>query len=275
HSGAPVASWKRLLKRIVVGRFYRGLAGALAVGESNRAYHRLYGLPEERIFPGVLPADGRRLLAAVPDPRAARNEVRAGSGIPEDAVVALFCGNLTPWKRAADLAVAVEAAGPPVWGLVVGDGPERQRIAAVAARSDRIRLAGFVNQSAIPRYFTAADLLVVPSERDAHPLVVTEALFHGLPIVVSDAVGCIGPGDTAQVGRNAVVFPSGEVAALTKLLVDLSGDASRLARMGEESRAIAPGHDATSAARLLAHAVRATIRLGPRQVRNRGVGGGA
>jgi len=275
HSGAPVAAWKRLLKRIVVGRFYRGLAGALAVGESNRAYHRLYGLPEARIFPGVFPADGRRLLAAVPDLGAARREVRSELGIPEEAVVALFCGNLTPWKRPTDFAVAVEAAGPPIWGLVVGDGPERERVAAAAARSDRVRLAGFVNQAAIPRYYAAADLLAVPSERDAHPLVVTEALFFGLPIVVSDAVGCIGPEDTAQVERNALVFPRGDVSALTRCLVELARDRERRARMGEASRAMAAGHDATAAARLLAGAVRATVRLGPREAENRGVWGGA
>jgi len=265
NAGAPVAAWKRPLKRLLVGRFYAGLAGALAVGGNNRAYHREFGLPDERIFPGVLPADGRRLLAGVPDPAAARREVRASLDLPEGAVVALFCGNLTPWKRADDLVAAAQAAGPPVWALVVGDGPERTRVESLAAAgAGRVRFAGFVNQSAIPRYYAAADLLVVPSERDAHPLVVTEALFFGLPIVVSDALGCIGPGDTAQVGRNAIVFPRGNRRALAGLLASLAGSPDRRAQLGEASQAIAREHDAPEAARLLANAVRAAVRLGPR-----------
>jgi len=251
----------------VVGRFYDDLSGALAVGESNRAYHRFFGLEEDRIFPGVLPADGQRLLGALPDVAGARREVRAGLGLPEDAVVALFCGNLTPWKRASDLVAAVGLAGEPVWGLVVGDGPERERVAAAAAASGRVRLAGFVNQSAIPRYYAAADLLVVPSERDAHPLVVTEALFFGLPIVVSDAVGCVGAGDTAQAGRNALVFPREEISVLAGLLADLASDPGKRARFGVESRRIAAEHDAPTAARLLAAAVRSVVRMGPRRKR--------
>jgi len=266
HAGAPVAAWKRPFKSLLVGRFYAKLAGALAVGDNNLAYHRRFGLPQERIFPGVLPADGQRLLASVPDPAAARREVRAALGIPDDAVVALFCGNLTPWKRPVDFVEGVERAGPGLWGLLVGDGPERGRVeAAVGAGSGRARLAGFVNQSAIGRYYAAADLLVVPSERDAHPLVVTEALFFGLPVLLSDAVGCAGPADTAQVGRNARQFPAGDRAALAALLAELAADPAARARMSAASREIAPEHDARRGAELLAAAVRQAVRLGPRR----------
>lgn len=270
HGGAPVAAWKRPLKALFVGRFYARLAGALAVGESNREYHRRYGLPDERILPGVLPADGRRLLESVPDQVAARREVRHDLAIPEGAVVALFCGNLTPWKRPVDFVTAVEAAGPEVWGLVVGDGPERPRVeAAVTAGSGRVRLAGFVNQSTIGRYYAAADLLALPSERDAHPLVVTEALFFGLPIVLSDAVGCIGAGDTAQPGSNALTFPVGQPLRLAAELARLAEDAPLRGRLGAASLEIAPDHDAPRSAALLAQAVRKVLELGSRRGEHR------
>jgi len=137
HAGAGEALWKRPLKELLVGRFYARLAGALAVGDNNRAYHRRFGLPEERIFPGVLPVDGARLLASVPDRAAARAEVRAMLGIPAGALVALFCGNLTPWKRPVDFVEGVERAGAELWGVVVGDGPERARVEAAVAASRR------------------------------------------------------------------------------------------------------------------------------------------
>lgn len=273
HAGAPVAGWKRPLKALFVGRFYARLAGALAVGQNNRAYHRRYGLPEDRIFPGVLPADGRRLLAAVPDPAQARGELRRELGIPEDAVVALYCGNLTPWKRPLDFVRAVESAGPSVWGLIVGDGPERPRVeAAIGEGGGRIRLAGFVNQSAIGSYYVAADLLVVPSERDAHPLVVTEALFFGLPILVSEAVGCVGEDDTAQVGRNATTFTVGSSEELSANLSRLAGDHGARTRMSGLSREIAREHDVPRAAQLLVAATRRALVLGVRGARASGSG---
>ncbi len=268
HAGAPVAAWKRPLKALFVGRFYARLDGALAVGQSNRAYHRRYGLPEERIFPGVLPVDGGRLLASVPEPAVARAELRRDLGIPEEAVVALFCGNLTPWKRPFDFVRAVQAAEPRVWGLVVGDGPERPRVeSALAEDRGRVRLAGFVNQSAIGRYYAASDLLVVPSERDAHPLVVTEALFFGLPVLISEAVGCIGSDDTARPGQNAEVFPVGRPEELARLLGRLTRDGAERARLGTASRALAPEQDAPHAARLLAIATRRVIEASPRSGR--------
>ena len=34
-----------------------GFDGAMAVGDRNREYHRRFGMPEERLFPGVLPVE--------------------------------------------------------------------------------------------------------------------------------------------------------------------------------------------------------------------------
>jgi len=98
--------------------------------------------------------------------------------------------------------------------------------------------------------------------------VVTEALFFGLPVLLSDAVGCAGPTDTAQIGRNARRFPAGDSAALAALLAELAGDPTARARMSAASRAIAPEHDARRGAELVAEAVRRVVRLGPRRSRS-------
>ena len=52
---AAKAVWKRLLKAVVVRKFYSRVDGALFVGDNNRAYHLHYGLPDERLFPGAYP----------------------------------------------------------------------------------------------------------------------------------------------------------------------------------------------------------------------------
>jgi glycosyltransferase involved in cell wall biosynthesis len=269
HAGRSTPAWKRALKGAVVGAFYRKLDGALAAGESNGAYHRRYGLPAERIFPFVLPVDGERLRARAGDMEEARRSVRDALGIPLGAVVALFCGNLTPWKRPTDFATAVARASalePAVHGVVVGDGPERAAVEAIASGPGgaKVRLAGFVNQSDIGRYYAAADVLVLTSERDAHPLVVTEGLFFGLPVVLTDRIGCVGPGETAQPGRNAFVFPCGDVGQLAEMLVDLARNAGKRSAAGQESRAISATQDASDAARLVGQGVSTLVQMGPR-----------
>ena len=98
-----------------------------------------------------------------------------------------------------------------------------------------------------------------------HPLVVTEAAAFGLPVVVSDAIGCIGAGDTARPGENALVFPCRAAGELRRALDRLQGDPDLRRRMGEASLRVAETQDAEAAARLLAEATRALHALGPRR----------
>lgn len=256
--------WKLLAKRLVVGSFYRRVDGALYVGENNRRYHRQYGLPPERLFRGTLPIDRERLLAAVPDPAAARAEVRARHGIPQDTCVAVLCGKYVAHKRPADLLAAVK--GRPLWALLVGEGPERPALEDLCRREGiaNATLTGFVNQSAVGSYLAASDLFVLPSSTEAYGLAVTEACAFGLPLVVSDRVGCIGEEDVAQPGRNARIFPCGDVAALAAQLVELSQDREKREAMARESARIARRHDVQFAARALAEAVARLIAIGPR-----------
>lgn len=269
HAGRRISAWKGLLKRAVVGTFYGKLDGALTVGESNREYHFRFGLPPERLYPWTLPVDGSRLAADVAARETLRRSLRERFRIPEGDLVALFCGNLTPWKRPLDFAKAVVAArraGGAVRGLVVGDGPERAGLESYLSGVEEpgVTLAGFVNQAEIGAYYAAADALVLTSDRDAHPLVVTEALFFSLPVVLSDAIGCIGAGDTARPGENAVVFPCGDVERLGAELLGLERDEVRRSALGEASGRVASANDAQSSARLLVEAVRGAVAAGRR-----------
>src|SRR5204862_3444285 len=54
-----------------------------------------------------------------------------------------------------------------------------------------VRFCGFRNQRELSPYYHAADLVVLPSRHsETWGLVINEGLHHGVPAVVSDAVGC-------------------------------------------------------------------------------------
>ncbi len=263
--GRRVALWKRPVKAFVVRRFYARVDGALAVGDSNLAYHMHYGLPAARIFRGCLPVDRERLLGAVSDREAARLEVRRRFGIPPGAFVALFCGKLVSRKRPLDLARAVMAAEGETWAMFVGDGPLAPELRRLARGCPRLVVVGFVNQREIPRFFAACDALAMTSENEPHPVVVTEAACFGLPVVASDRVGCVGPADTARPGFNAMVYPCGDEEALADCLRVLRDDPALRKRLGEGSLSIAANHDATAAAAQLRDACQCLLQLGPRR----------
>ena len=96
--------------------------------------------------------------------------------------------------------------GLPVWSLLVGDGVERGAMEEFSQRQG-IRnsvVTGFVNQSSIPAYYAAAEVTAITSFRDPHPLLVTEGVSFGLPVIVSDRVGCIGPSGPRPVPEDII-----------------------------------------------------------------------
>jgi glycosyltransferase involved in cell wall biosynthesis len=130
--------------------------------------------------------------------------------------------------------------------LFVGDGPLRpglQQRASALGLEDRVRFSGFVNQKEMPLVLDCGDVLAMTSEKDPHPLAVTESMIAGNAIVASDRIGCVGPTDTVRAGINGLVYPCGQVEALATALGQLVVDGELRRRMGEASRRLAPTQD--------------------------------
>ena len=79
-----------------------------------------------------------------------------------------------------------------------------------------MRFLGFQNQSQLSPFYHSADALVLPSHSETWGLVVNEALHHGVPCVVSDAVGS-GP-DLIEPGVTGEMFEAGSVWGLAAAL---------------------------------------------------------
>jgi glycosyltransferase involved in cell wall biosynthesis len=233
----------RVMKALVLPPLLRQVSGFFTVGDRNEEYLRHYGVPPEKMFRGGYPTDEERFLAARGDRERRRREARRRWGVGPSAFVALFVGKLITRKRPLDLAHAtleVRADTRPVVTVFAGDGALKSAIETVAAGcSERFRLLGFVNQSALADTYAGADVLVHPAERDPHPLAVTEAAMVGLPVVVSDRVGAVGPTDTARPDVNAVVYEMGSVEQLAAALRRLATDAVLFERMAAATAQVA------------------------------------
>jgi glycosyltransferase involved in cell wall biosynthesis len=101
-------------------------------------------------------------------------------------VVGVF-GALLACKR-VELAIAAVASMREGSLLVVGDGPERERIArAGAALGARFHMTGALGADEVPAWMRAIDVLCFPANADeTFGMVVIEALACGRPVVASD-----------------------------------------------------------------------------------------
>jgi glycosyltransferase involved in cell wall biosynthesis len=207
------------------------------------------------MYRGSFPIDVARFRHAI-GPLSAddRSRLRVDLGLSPEAIVVLLVGKLIGIKRPLDFVEAIARlrdATPRIEGLIVGSGPlesqVRRRIQELNMH-DRIRMSGFVNQSEMPRVLWIGDILAMCSEKDPHPLAVSEAMAVGNAIVASDRVGCVGPTDAARPGRNALTYACGDIDALAARLRELAAKPEQLESMRRESWKLAQSQDVEAAA---------------------------
>ncbi len=140
--------------------------------------------------------------------------------------LAITVNHLHPRKRIdlfLEALAAARAAGADVGGVVVGLGPEREALGALAARlglEDAVHFAGFVPEAALPACYAAADLYVHTGLQESFGLSVIEAATLGLPVV---AVAEGGPTATVVDGETGYLVPAtaeGVGAAIARLAAD-------------------------------------------------------
>ena len=147
------------------------------------------------------------------------NAVRRRYGLWRKPVIG-FAGSLKAWHGVQTLVLALAGLPENVHLLVVGDGPQRQEIEALAAAlhvTTRLRMAGAVAHERMPDYLAAMDVAVAPYETQPDfyfsPLKVMEYLAAGLPVVASSQ------GDLPEIiGDAGVLVPPGDEPALRAAL---------------------------------------------------------
>jgi len=215
HARARGAIGRRL-RDAGLRAYYRSFARLLFVGERSRAHFERLGIGPERLVFSPYCVDVAPFDPSEDRREALRASARSDLGLAADATVLLFSGKLSERKGVDLLLDAVKAMPPPRPTIVfLGDGERRGALAA-RARADPgvdVRFPGFRNQSQLSPYYHAADLLVLPSVRsETWGLVVNEALHHGVPCVVTEAVGCAP--DLVVAGRTGETCAAGSAPAL-------------------------------------------------------------
>jgi glycosyltransferase involved in cell wall biosynthesis len=156
-----------------------------------------------------------------------RQVARAALGLTGPTLISV--GALIERKRHRLILEAL--AGLPEFSLlIVGEGPERAALEALAGRlglAGRVRLPGSVPHMVMAQYYSAADLSVLASSREGWANVLLESMACGVPVVASDI-----PGNDEVVGERAaglivaVNTPAGIAAAVRDLWADMPARAA-------------------------------------------------
>jgi glycosyltransferase involved in cell wall biosynthesis len=119
--------------------------------------------------------------------------------------------------------------------VLVGDGPERPGLEAIAAElgvADAVRFAGA--RSDVPRLLRLFDVFALSSQTEGISVALLEAMAAGLPAVAT-AVG--GNPEVVVEGETGRLVPAGDPARLGEALASLLADPDRRQAWGQAGRA--------------------------------------
>ena len=222
-------------------RYSERLDGRIAVSHAARRFVSRYFDEDYRVVPNGV------------DPGRFHPRVPPLEGLGVDRPTVLFVGRFVPRKGGqvlfgalADIAKRI----PDLRVLIVGDGPLEPWYRRLARASGvDVRFLGALSNREIPRAYRTADVFVAPSTgQESFGIVHLEAMACGVPIVASDIDGYR---EVLDPGREAILFPNRDSAALADAVARVLED-PRLARaMAAAGRAKAERHAWSGIAREL------------------------
>jgi glycosyltransferase involved in cell wall biosynthesis len=206
------------------------------------AAYALSGLPSEKLR--YIPYGVSTTLFA-PATDAERSEMRARLGLEVEGPVVLFVGGISPRKGVHTLLAAfrrVLRSHPDARLLLVGPASKygTEYLNGLKADLSRWKLEPQVRletgfRENVDEYMRAADVFVLPSEREGLPISILEAMASGLAVIASDIPEIAG--SEIDPDREGLLVPAGDVGALAAALEAVISDPALGRRLGAAARA--------------------------------------
>ena len=262
RAGLPLILWASLwahprtaahvLSYPALGRLYRTADAVVTYGPHVSAYVTARGARNVHVAPqsvdndfwsdpGVAPPEEPLWPTSPPPPSVVPPDDAQGPA--RASFVLMFAGRAAREKGVGVLIEAWRASGlqaPAAALVLVGAGSCPPWVPAGGAVSDAgngVVYLDPVSPVELRNFYAASDVLVLPSIptrsfREPWGLVVNEAMNRHLPVIVSDAVGAAA-GGLVRDGRNGLVVPANDPAALAGAMRRLAEDPALRARLGE------------------------------------------
>jgi glycosyltransferase involved in cell wall biosynthesis len=230
--------YRNFLRRMFLKQVYKYIDKAFYVGKSNKQYYLAHGLSENQLIFAPHAIDNKRFSKYIIDKDSTKSTIlREEIGISSAEYLIIFVGKFIEVKNPLLLLEGFEKIQREgVHLLFIGNGPLEETLKQRAITIRNVHFLPFLNQKKLPTIYADSDLLVLPSKSETWGLVVNEAMASGLPVIVSDKVGCAA--DLVLNGKNGFIFESGNLHSLVNCLSLVIKDSNVSSQMGESSRQI-------------------------------------
>ncbi len=231
---------RELVKYPFLRNFFSGISHFLSVGDANEAFYRKYGVGKDRIVRMHFPIDISLYESCFDRKQELSRAIRTKFGIAESELIIAVVGKLASWKNQGHIIEAMkilEAEGFLLHLFVIGSGQTENELHELAAslKQSKVHFPGFVNIDELPSYYSATDIYVHPASLEPHSIAVSEAIYMGCPVILSNTCGSYGPTDDVQEGINGYIFEFGNIAELARTIKRLAQDEATRLSFGKAS----------------------------------------
>jgi len=187
-------SWRRTVTKPLISLHVKTADALIAGGSRSRTYLENLGAAKNSIFVSFNTVDVEKYQKRTHSFRKFSRQTRKELGIGNKKII-LYYGQLIE-RKGVDLLLAafneLKKANHNVALLLIGDGPFREKLTEIIIKQgiDDALLLPNPGDEAVCQYYAITNVFVLPSREEVWGLVVNEAMAAGLPVVVSDQVGC-------------------------------------------------------------------------------------
>lgn len=174
---------KNFLKKLIYPAFLKKFNGFLSPGKRFSEYLNYYGINNDKIF----------FVPHFVNNEYFKNNSKNNFEGSSKVKTFLYCGKLISKKRPLDFLKALQTHDQlKVKGIIVGSGILEQSLKEYSRiNSLNVEFMGFINQKEIPKIYSKADCLILPSNgKETWGLVINESFACGTPAIVSNKCGC-------------------------------------------------------------------------------------
>ncbi len=234
---------KEFVKRQVLKPFFSRVDYCLSVGDANEDVYRSYGVTNDRIIRMFFPINIQFFDQLLSKKQEVKKTLLRDLEIDPKHIVIATIGKLVSFKRQRDiidLLHHLENKGIDATAFIIGSGQDEALLIdkCKILEKNKIVFTGFIQPEKMAEYLCATDIYIHPASYEPHSLAISEAIYCGCPVILSDCCGSYGPTDDVQPGKNGFVYPVGNIEQLTNLVIRLVNDKKLLEQMSEASTGI-------------------------------------
>jgi len=212
----------------------------LYIGSESKKFFEYYEVPPDKLLFTPYSVDNEWFKILSKENHSRQLLLKQELTLPADKKIILFTGKYIEKKRPLDIIKAIHLLNDAdIFLVMVGEGQLRNEMEAYISANQikNVTLTGFVNQSAISKYYSVADIFVMCSGLgETWGLSVNEAMCFSLPVIVSDTCGS--SSDLVSQGINGYIFPEGDINKLSACIKSLIDDEPLRKKMGLASSEI-------------------------------------